>query len=233
MAYDIITLKSFELNLKPSPCLLLLVCLDLLQLVPLDFLYLGTLETFCWLICFPLSAFGECCQLNLFQLEAFDFSYLGGFGFCPSFRLLPLGRASRMLPFWFHLHSIYLTSWFWLNLDHLPACTWQRMFWWNLECFSSTQLNSWTWDRTLLGVTFTQDYYFQQITNIILQKRCFLLKPDPACFGETGAAFLRLGWTPEHGTGVSLLLSPLHKISTSSKPPITFCISATKKMFPP
>ena len=135
--------------------------------------------------------------------------------------------------FWFHLHSIYLTSWFWLNLDHLPACTWQRMFWWNLECFSSTQLNSWTWDRTLLGVTFTQDYYFQQITNIILQKRCFLLKPDPACFGETGAAFLRLGWTPEHGTGVSLLLSPLHKISTSSKPPITFCISATKKMFPP
>ena len=59
---------------------LLLVCLDLLQLVPLDFLYLGTLETFCWLFCFPVSALGVCCQLNLFQLEAFDFSYFGGFG---------------------------------------------------------------------------------------------------------------------------------------------------------
>ena len=61
--------------------LAVLVCWDLLHLVPLDYLYRGEFETFCWQNSFPLSAFGFCChQLNLFQLQAFDFSYLGRFG---------------------------------------------------------------------------------------------------------------------------------------------------------
>ena len=89
---------------------LLLVCLDLLQLVPLDFLYLGTLETFCWLICFPVSALGVCCQLNLFQLEAFDFSYFGGFGLFWHFDPVPAWGCCHLgeLLVFYHFVSIPL-----------------------------------------------------------------------------------------------------------------------------
>ena len=72
-------LNHLDLEAAGMGQLALLVCLDLLLLLQLDYFYLGAFETFCFLNCFPLSAIWVCCQLNLFQLEAFDFSYSGGF----------------------------------------------------------------------------------------------------------------------------------------------------------
>ena len=63
--------------------LALLLCLDLLYPLPLDYLYLGAFETFCFVSASDLldrNTVGVCCQENLFQFEAFDCFHLGGFG---------------------------------------------------------------------------------------------------------------------------------------------------------